>query len=148
MKPMISCLEDLTSKVQQVGQIAGRTLFTTSMEALISGTSMMPKPAVGFMYEGARALQSEGAGRQIGVSSEMVFSILLVLEQPVLNMKKDNAPLAHELLDLLRLQIHGTRAPTGHFWAWTLEAPVAVKGTTGIWLQRWSVPVQVTPAKC
>ncbi len=146
MKPMLDCLADLTSKVQEVGQIGGRTMFTTSLESIIAGTSNMPKPAVGFMYEGARAIESEG-GKQIGVSAEMVFSILLVLEQQVLNLKKDNNPLAHELLDLLRLQIHGTRSPTGHFWSWKLEAPVAVKGTTGIWLQRWSVPLQVTPKR-
>lgn len=140
-----SCTLDLSARIIDTGRFK-KDMLVTSIDDFIAKINSAPKPAVGVLYEGARPLQAGGGGREINVSAEFVFSLMVALEQPSVSLSANKAPIAHSLLDDLRGKIHGSQAPTGHKWKWVVEAPVAVKGVVGVWLQRWSVVGQLPPS--
>lgn len=142
----ISCTDDLIAKLSGIELLDKKTLTVYSMEDLLETLANVRKPAVGVLYEGARKVQAAGAS-QIGVSGEAVFSLLMVYETSVMSKRVDAKSPAHDLLDQMRGEIHGSRSPTGHFWSWVLEAPASQKANVTVWLQRWSTPVQLSPSK-
>jgi hypothetical protein len=142
-----ACILDLHSRANQVGRFKKEVLVTSIDDFVAKLSAGGSKPAIGIMYEGARPIASAG-GSQINVSAEFVFSVMVALETPTVHLNADRTPLAHSLLDDVRYRIHGGLSPTGHKWKWVVEAPVAVKGVLGIWLQRWSVVGQLPPGRC
>ena len=146
MKFVTDCTADLVTKVKSVPALGQKTITVMSIDDLTTQLTSVAKPAAGILYEGARTIQDQG-GKQIGVSGEIVFSILMLVETSVVSSKVDMRSPAHDMLDLVREAIHGTRGPTGHFWKWMLEAPAAQKGSLQVWVQRWSCPVQLPPSK-
>jgi hypothetical protein len=109
------------------------------------------RPAVGIVYEGARAVPSGVSDPRrgtdmIGVSGEAVFGVLLVTETSVLSQLPDTMTNSHVLLDALRRAIQGTRSPNNHRWKWVVEAPAVNKNSATVWVQRYSCPVQLLPA--
>lgn len=144
MNVATDCTNELGAFIAEVAKFK-KVHLVTSVDDFVAKVNTNPRPAVAIMYEGARPI-STPAGNDINVSAEVVFSVLILLEQPMLNLSKDQAPMAHTLLDDIRRQIHGKRSQyTGHRWKWVVEAPVAVKGVTGVWIQRWSCNTQVVP---
>lgn len=146
MKFVTDCSADLVTKLRSIPPLGGKIIVVMSMEDLISQLTTVAKPAVGVLYEGARTAQDQG-GRQIGVSAEIVFSILMLAETSVISSKVDMLTPAHDMLDQVRHAIHGTRAPTGHFWKWVMEAPAAQKNHLQVWVQRWSCAAQLPPSR-
>jgi hypothetical protein len=144
MNLVLSLVSDLKTKIKYIPSLGNRVVVVANLEDLAAQTSRLPKPAVGIMYEGARSVSKEV---QPGVSAEAVFSLILVTDGGGLSKTVDMDSPAHATLDYLRLAVHGTRSPAGHYWRWNLEAPAAAKGTFEIWLQRWSTPIQVVPKK-
>lgn len=138
--------DDLTTKVKSISTFAKKTITVYSVDDLIEQLANIAKPAVGIMYEGARRVESEG-GKQVGVSGEAVFTILLATEVSIVSAttRTQARTQAHELLDSIREAIQGKRAPNGHFYAWALEAQAAQKGNISVWLQRWTCPIQLPP---
>lgn len=138
--------DDLVSKVRSIDLFAQKTITVYSVDDMIEQLKNVPKPAVGVMYEGARRASTEG-GKQIGVSGEAVFTILLAAEVSIISAatRTQARTQAHELLDAVRQSIQGTRSPNGHLYAWALEAQAAMKGNVAVWLQRWTVPIQLPP---
>lgn len=102
------------------------------------GGKMIARPAIGILYEGARSIDATG-GRSVGGSAELVFSLCLLTESNTLA-PTERAPEASAILDALRKAIQGKVSPTGHKWAWVLEAPAAEKGNLLMWIQRWRTP--------
>lgn len=146
MKFVTDCTEDLASKVRSVPTLGQKTIVVMSVDDLTSTLASVTKPAAGILYEGARTVQVQD-GKQVGVSAEIVFSILMLAETSVVSQKVNMISPAHDMLDKVRGAIHGTRSPTGHFWRWVMEAPAAQKGSLQVWVQRWSCPVQLPPSK-
>lgn len=140
MKFVTKCSLDLLEKIKTVPSLENKTLNVLSVDSLVNQIAHVVKPAAGVLYEGARGVSAEG-GRQVGVSGEIVFSVILVSETSVLTSQVDTMTPTHELLDAVRMAIQGTRSPTGHFWKWMLEAPAASKANVQVWIQRWSCPV-------
>lgn len=146
MKFATECSDDLESKVKSLSKLGGKALSVMSVDDLLAQLQGVVKPAVGVLYEGAREVPAQ-AGGQMGVSGEIVFSVILVAEVSVISAKVDTMKPVHLLLDSMREVIHGSKSPTGHFWHWRLEAPVAQKGNLAVWIQRWSCPVQLPPTR-
>ena len=117
MKFATLCADDLADKIKTVQGLSQKTITVLSVEDLLAKIASVPKPAVGVLYEGARPLASEG-GKQIAISAEVVYSVILVTETSVISPKVDTKAPAHETLDALREAIHGTQSPTGHKWRW------------------------------
>jgi len=144
MKFVTLCAEDLATKLKTVLTLEKKTLTVYSLDDLVSILGNTVKPAVGIMYEGTRR-NDAGGGKQVGVSMEIVFSLLLITETSVISPRIDAMSPAHDTLDLMREAIHGSRSPTGHFWSFQVEAPASQKGNVTVWVQRWACPVQVPP---
>ena len=138
--------DDLIARVQTISLFAKKTITVYSVDDMLEQLKSIPKPAVGVMYEGARRVQNEG-GKQVGVSGEAVFTILLATEVSIIaaSTRTQARTQAHELLDSIRQAIQGARAPNQHFYSWALEAQAAMKGNVAVWLQRWTIPVQLPP---
>lgn len=137
---------DLMAKCRESVLFNKKTLAVYSVDDLIDKVAQVPKPAVGVMYEGARA-SNGGAGQQIGVNGDAIFSLLLLCETSIINPTANTRAPAQEALDSLRSSIQGTRAPNGHLWAWTLEAPAKNVKNLTVWVQRWTCPVKLPPRK-
>lgn len=144
MKFVTDCTADLTAKVKSVKALNQKTITVLSVDDLTAQLLNVVKPAAGILYEGARPAPADG-GKQITVSVEVVYSILLLCETSVVSSKIDSVSPAHALLDAVRGEIHGSRSPTGHLWKWVMEAPAAQKGSLQVWVQRWSCHAQLPP---
>jgi hypothetical protein len=146
MKYAVPFNADLTTKVKTITAFSKKVITVYDVDDMIEQLKHVPKPAVGILYEGARRVPNEG-GKQVGVSGEAVFSIMLAAEVSIIapGVATVARTEVHELLDDLREAIQGTRAPNSHFWAWQLEAQAAKKGNVAVWLQRWSAPIQLPP---
>jgi len=140
------CALDLEAKVRSVAALTGKTVKVLSVDDLVASMTTAVKPVAGVLYEGSRPAASD-AGKQVVISAEVVFSILLLCETSVVSKQVDMTTVAHKLLDSIRTAIHGTRSPTGHAWKWQLEAPAAQKGTSQLWVQRWTTAAQLVPVK-
>lgn len=145
MKIVTACDEDLKAKVRSVPEFLKKTNTVYSLDDLIEqmGGSFVAKPAVGIWYEGARRIDSDPNRRATTV--ELVFSLFLLTETSVLSKRIDTQTPSHVLLDNLRSHIQGTRAPTGHFWEFQLEAAAKQKGNLAVWVQRWTTNVPAIP---
>jgi len=144
MKLVTDCTADLTDKVKTIISLEKKTITVYSLDDLVQTLNGVVKPALGVLYEGTRR-NDAGGGRQMGISMEVVFSLLLITETSVLNSRIDATSPAHDLLDQMRATIHGTRSPTGHFWSFQVEAPASQKGNVTVWVQRWSCAMQLPP---
>lgn len=146
---------DLRDKIKAVpaGSSDGRLLSPVvvyGVEDLFTAIKNL-RPAVGIVYEGARSISSGAsdprrASDMVGISGEVVFSLLLIAESSVLSQLPDTMTGAHTLLDSVRKAVQGTRTPNMHKWKWVLEAPAASKNNATVWVQRYSCPVQLIPA--
>lgn len=108
------------------------------------GASLIKRPAVGVMYEGARST----GGQQIGMGAEMVYSLFILTEKNVIAPQLSTLAVATEsqvILDAVRAKIQGIKSPAGHKWKWVLEAAAATKGNLLVWVQRWSTAANDNP---
>jgi hypothetical protein len=144
MKFVIDSADDLAAKCRSVPTLGNKTITVISIDDLIAQMTSAVKPAVGILYEGARSVNTDGS-KQLGVTGEIVFSLLLLSETSTLSIIPNFISPAHDLLDTIRGAIHGTRAPSGHYWKWVMEAPAAQKGSLQVWVQRWTCNVQLPP---
>lgn len=119
--------------------VGGRVFAVHSPEDMKSKLKPLVAPGVGVMYEGLRAVGEA----QKGLSSEMVFSLLVLTDGNLAGHSSDSKVGAVDLLDSLRSLLLATRSPTGHFWRFVVEAPATELGGSLLWLQRWSTNVQI-----
>lgn len=103
-------------------------------------------PAVGIVYEGMRSSPEQGATGKIGLSAEIVLGMVLVEQGDDIQRTVHRKIRAIEYLDAMRSQFMGERSEaTHHFWRFMVEAPAALRSGTVVWVQRWSLPVQLPP---
>lgn len=136
------CIDDVASVLQLIASLKSKVLHVYSDEELTESTSAMSYPACGVVYEGMRSLAEDGPTSKTGTSSELVVSVLLVdIYGSVAKsaVKKNAAP----ILDAIRDAMMGRVSPTGHKWRFVVEAAATPKKGIVLWVQRWSVPVQL-----
>lgn len=138
----INCIEDISAKVEQVTGLKGRVFHVYSEEELIERTKGVSFPCVGVVYDGMRALPESGSTHKIGGSAELVVSVMIFFRQDTKS-KADPKETTVNYLDRIRSQLIRTKAPTGHYWKFQVEA--AVEGKNGVlaYLQRWATPTQL-----
>ena len=96
---------------------------------------------MGVLYEGLRGLPSPGGTSHLGLSAEVVFSIIVATRTQQLV----NADIKHptlNLLDSIRNLFFDQISPTGHKYKFMVEAATVVNGSV-MWVQRWALPVQL-----
>jgi hypothetical protein len=103
-------------------------------------------PGLGIVYEGLHSVPEIGSTGKVGISGQMVISIILISGGTgVLN--TDEAKFnAIRNLDRIRSGMMATRSPSMHPWRFLVEAPAQLKNGTIFWAQRWTTPVQMPPA--
>lgn len=141
----VSCIEDIENRIKTVPAIGNRVFHVSSEDEIIEKTKGVSFPCVGVIYSGMTATNEAGSSARMGQSAELVVSILLFFRQDsrATNDPKDSTV---AVLDEIRRKIMATKSPSNHFWRFKVEA--AVEGGKGLmtYLQRWSTPVQLTPA--
>ena len=136
-----TCQLDLQAKVQSIAEFANKTLFVLDDNELLDKIKGAKFPAAGIVYEGMRALPESGQSK-IGITAELVFSILVVSRAENLANSDQKTPLLN-LLDGLRNAIATTRAPTGHHWKFVVEAGTKESNGAVFWVQRWSTILNI-----
>lgn len=104
-------------------------------------------PAVGIVYEGMRSVPEAGPSGKLGLSCELMLSLVLVEQGPEIVGTDQKRVRAIDYLNAMRGQFLNQRSVTGHLWHFMVEAPVLVKSGMVCWAQRWSLPIQMKPAK-
>lgn len=132
---ILQSIATLTNKVLRVYD-------NSDLSNKISG--LREYPGVGLIYEGMRSKDSPGNTDHIGLSAEMVFSIVLVMQPEVL-FRADTKESVISVLSSIRRSIMGKRSVTGHRYRFLVEAPAEVQKSLAFWVQRWSVPIQLPP---
>jgi hypothetical protein len=133
------CLDDIDARLQSIAILKGRVLFVLDDdEALnkIKGTSF---PQVCYLYEGMRSVDTK---EQRGISCEAVFGLVIMTKIEQLAGHNNKAS-AIALLDDVRAAMREGRSPVAAHWKFLVEAQAAKKDTVLLYLQRWSVPVQL-----
>lgn len=101
-------------------------------------------PAVGIVYEGMRSMTEPGPTAKVGLSAEIVLGFVLVERGDEIHSTNQKKVRAIEYLDAMRSQFIAQRSDvTKHFWHFVVEAPAALRSGAVVWIQRWSIPVQL-----
>ena len=136
------CVQDIQTKLQSIADLQGKSVFVFNETDLIEKTKVVTSyPVVGVLYEGLRGMPSTGATSHLGLSAEVVFSIIVATRTQQLV----NADIKHptlNLLDSIRNLFLDQISPTGHKYKFMVEAANVVNGSV-MWVQRWALPVQL-----
>lgn len=130
-------LEHLKQEVMSSALVGNKVVTVYSPDDLKSKANPLTPPLVGVMYEGMRSV----ADQQKGLSTEMVFSLLVLSDKSLAGHAADPKPAAIDLLDSLRALLVAKRSPTNHFWKFVVEAPATEVGGNLLWVQRWSTAI-------
>lgn len=137
-------LDQIQELLQSIADFDGKTVQVLSEDDFMEKVKGTQKPCVAVMYEGLRATNAgDKDTHKVGLGNIMSVSLILVLDSKGVfgADPKKQAPI---LLDAMRNKIKDTRAVTGHFWRFVMEAPAMEKGSLVLWIQRWSTPVHLT----
>lgn len=139
----VNCINDIEAKLSTIQALKGKVFSVYSEEELTEKTKGVVFPAVGVVYDGMRASPEPGATLKMGLSAELVISVMVFFKQNT-KATKDPKDTMIDLMDTIRNSIKSTKSPSGHYWKFQLEA--AVEGKQGVlaFIQRWATPVQLT----
>ena len=138
------CIADIETVLQSIAKLKGKVLQVYSEDELLDKTKPIAFPAAGVTYEGMRAVGEAGSTHKVGISAEVVLSIILV--ETFSNVSSANTKkLSPPILDAIREGMMARRSPTGHFWKFIVEAAAKPANGTVLWVSRWSTPVQLVP---
>jgi len=136
------CIRSIQGTVQSIAVLKDKHVFTLDDENLMARLKGVVPPAAGIMYEGLRSTGDTGVSARVGISGEIIISVVLISQSPKFSLREESIP-AVRILDDLRQKIASTRSPTGHFWKFVVEAAADEKQGVVFWIQRWSAPVQM-----
>lgn len=138
-----ACMQDLYAKVNNVPDLSGKVIVTSSLDDLIDKLSKVAPPAAGVIYEGMRSIGDQGATSKLGLATELVCSVVL-FHRPGKLYNADTITPSVTLLDSMRDGIKQQRSPTGHFWRFVVEAAAVERHGVLIYVQRWATPAILT----
>lgn len=143
-----ACMADLTDRVKASALVKNKVYTVYDQEHLMDTSKGIVFPCVGVLYEGTRSTSADQsqASHKVGLSAEAVYSIVLLTKPDIIG-NNTNYLAAVDMLDTLRGLVLNTKAPTGHFWRFVVEAAAQEKNGIVSWVQRWSVPVILAPGK-
>lgn len=129
--------------------MAGRVVEADDADDLLDKLKgLKAYPGIGVVYEGMRSMPEGGDTGKMGLSSEVAMAFVLVEYGGAILNSPQKASRPRDWLHAMREQVMGQRSTaTGHFWKFQVEAKAEIKGGMVCWIQRWSVPIQLRPAK-
>ena len=142
-QPVSLCATDLRNRLQSIADFKNKNLFVFDEDDLADKIKGVALPAAGVMYEGMRSLSEAGSNTKIGLSAELVFSIMVISRAENIANVDSKTPLLN-LLDEIRKSLLGTRSPTGHYWKFVVEAATRESKGMVFWVQRWQTTIQLT----
>ncbi len=142
-------LEEAKAKLLQLNapptDLTGKVVVAYDEEDLLDMLKgVKAYPAVGIIYEGMRSVAESGPTAKIGISNEIRLSFALIEHGNAVHSTHQKKTRAIDYLEAMRYQFMGEKSTvTGHFWHFLVEAPASLKAGTVVWVQRWSLPVQL-----
>lgn len=126
---------------------AGKTVIAYNENDLLDTLKgVVSYPAIGIVYEGMRSQPEAGSTMKVGLSCEIVMAFVLVEQGNAISASQQKKTRAIDLLEIMRDQFMGKRSTaTSHLWHFLVEAPAELKAGMVVWIQRWSLPVQLPP---
>lgn len=142
----INCITDIADRLNVIPSLKGKVFHVYSEQELTERTKGLTLPCVGVVYDGLRSVGESGDTSKMGMSSDIVVTIMLFFKQDT-RAKVDPKDTMVALMDSIRDAIIGTRSPSGHNWKFQMEIPVAGKLGVLAYLQRWSTSTQLVPKR-
>jgi hypothetical protein len=103
-------------------------------------------PAVGVVFEGMRSMPEQGSTMKVGGSAEVVLAFVLIEQGTATFGTDQKRTRAVDYLEAMRDAFMTKRSTTtNHMWHFTVEAAASLKNGMVVWVQRWSVPIQLIP---
>lgn len=150
---MVNPATDATSAIltvlQSVAGLEQKSFFILSEDELMNRAVTVSFPAAGVIYEGMRSNPDQGATHHVGLNATINVAIIVFYKNAVgigVNAADSFKPQALALLDTIRNLLRDTRGPSGHYWHFLMEAPALEKNGVVVWVQRWSLPIKLSPA--
>lgn len=146
------CINDLLTKVQTLPEFKNSCVPVVDDEDLFAQLANAPRPWCGVAYEGLVAVQvGISPSHKTGISTQMQFSLIYSVDAVLPGQTRGLIATVRQLTKA-RKQILATTGPTGHFWNFIAEIPIGnrnskTQGTSTVWLQRWSIPLQQAPTQ-
>lgn len=137
-------MNEMSTRVQSIAEFNKKLVWIYNPSDALDKLKGVKPPYAAIVYEGMRSVGSEGPSAKVGISAEMVVSIYVFQQAPT-NFNGDEKTNTVDLLSQLRSNISGQRSVTGHFWKFLVEAPGELVNNMALWIQRWSVPIQIRP---
>ena len=137
-------MQEMIGRVQSIAAFENKLVWTYDWSDSLDKLKGVKPPYCAIVYEGMRAVGESGPSAKLGLSAEMVIS-LYVFQQAPTHFNADEKTNVVDLLSQLRTNISGQKSVTGHFWKFLVEAPGELKGNMSLFIQRWSVPIQIKP---
>lgn len=133
----LDCTTDLEAKLNTIPAVADKAVMVYSESDLLAKAKSRQPPFIGIVYEGIRSV---GDGSNQGLSSEMVFALLVIMPEKGLLSASTKADVI-TILDAMRGVVRTTKSPTGHKWKFDAELPAKEVNGNLVWFQRWSTAV-------
>lgn len=132
--------------------LTGRVIICYDEDSLLDALKgVRSLPVVGIVYEGMRAVTAEaerGSTEKLGISSELSLMLVLVEVGDAIHASYQKQTRAVDYLDAMRGKFMARRSTvTRHRWHFLVESPAELKKGTVCWVQRWTLPVQLTPVR-
>jgi hypothetical protein len=146
MTKVIDVINAVVATLQGIQQLSGKVVFAYDEQDFTNRiVGLKNFPGAGVVYEGIHSIGDPGPSARVGISGEMVFSIVLIDHGPNIRMTDQNKHVALNLLQSIRETIVATKSPTGHYYRFLVEAPALLKDGAVYWVSRWSTPFQTRP---
>lgn len=148
MTKATDCVNAFMAVVQAIPALHDRTVFAYNEDDFMDNIKGLVKyPGVAIVYEGMRSVPEVGSTAKVGVSGELVISLILIEQGDAIRSTDTKKVNAINYLDEIRGKIMGTRSPTGHYWHFLVEAPAELRRGMVFWVSRWSTPIQLPPTR-
>lgn len=154
MSKIKDVIEEFEAKVKalSVGSVSfsDRTVIAYNEDdLLIKFKQLKSFPAIGIVYEGTRSV-SDPTPRQTafhGLSGEIQMALCVVQQDDSVVAAQAKKDKVIDYLEALRDPFLGMKSDvTGHYYKFLVEAAGDLTKGMVIWIQRWSLPVQLVPA--
>lgn len=152
MSKIVTLLEEVKTRLTNIRtpvDARGRVVVCYDDDDLLNQLKgLKSPPGWGIVYEGMRSMPEPGQTMKVGISCEAVVSIIIVQADDAIRNADAKKTIAIDLLQASRDQFLGQRSTTtGHLWHYLVESPALTKNGMVFWVMRWSVPIQMQPAK-
>lgn len=131
--------------------MTGKTILVDDASDLLEKLKGLKSyPAIGVVYEGLVSKPEAGDTAKMGISADMGISLVLVEQGdvPFPTLAPQKTFRAIDYLNAMRDEFMGTKSTvTGHFFKFEAEAAAELTKNMVVWVQRWSVPIQLPPKR-